>query len=155
MLANIAIVITGESSPALASWFTWRDLLHLIDLVCCCAILFPLVWHIKNLRDAAHTDGKAARNLEKLVLFRRFYILVVSYVYFTRIGASALPSPPPPSLSPKPATHAPLWRPLHRCCAPTRPRSPARPCARPSTHPHPPTHVAQSSSCCPPRCPSS
>ncbi len=56
-----------------------------VDIICCCAILFPIVWSIKHLREASHTDGKAARNLEKLTLFRQFYVMVVVYIYFTRI----------------------------------------------------------------------
>ena len=36
-------------------------------------------------QDAQHTDGKAAVSLEKLKLFRHFYVMVVCYVYFTRI----------------------------------------------------------------------
>lgn len=55
---------------------SWRDILHLVDIVCCCAILFPIVWSIKHLRDASETDGKAARVLAKLTLFRQFYIMV-------------------------------------------------------------------------------
>ena len=55
---------------------SWRDILHLVDIVCCCAILFPIVWSIKHLRDASETDGKAARVLSKLTLFRQFYIMV-------------------------------------------------------------------------------
>lgn len=62
-----------------------RDVLHLLDIICCCAILFPIVWSIKHLREAAGSDGKAARMLQKLVLFRQFYLMVVAYVYFTRI----------------------------------------------------------------------
>lgn len=85
VFANVAIIVTDEFTPAAESWFTWRDILHLVDIVCCCAILFPIVWSIKHLRDASETDGKAARVLAKLTLFRQFYIMVVSYIYFTRI----------------------------------------------------------------------
>lgn len=85
ILANIAIVILDEASPVRASWFEWRDMFHIVDIICCCAILFPIVWSIKHLREGAETDGKAAVNLEKLTLFRQFYIMVVIYIYFTRI----------------------------------------------------------------------
>ena len=36
-------------------------------------------------RPRAETDGKALRILNKLTLFRQFYIMVVCYIYFTRI----------------------------------------------------------------------
>eukprot|EP00887_Chlorella_sp_A99_P000658 scaffold5.g658.t1 len=81
VMANVAIVVLDEYTPAAESWFTWRDIMHMVDIVCCCAILFPIVWSIKQLRDGAETDGKAARVLHKLTLFRQ----VVSYIYFTRI----------------------------------------------------------------------
>ena len=51
--AEVAIVILDENTPASRSWFTWRDILHLVDIICCCAILFPIVWSIKHLREAA------------------------------------------------------------------------------------------------------
>ena len=60
-----------------------------VDIICCCAILFPIVWSIKHLREASQTDGKAARSLHKLTLFRQFYVMVVSYIYFTRIVVRA------------------------------------------------------------------
>eukprot|EP00798_Chlamydomonas_sp_ICE-L_P015863 gene15863-21990_t len=85
VFANLAIIITEEESPSDKEWFTWRDVFHLVDIICCGAILFPIVWSIKQLREASQTDGKAARNLEKLTLFRQFYVLVVVYIYFTRI----------------------------------------------------------------------
>ena len=107
--AEVAIVILDEATPASRNWITWRDILHLVDIICCCAVLFPIVWSIKHLREASEvclasaaerassrrqsghnisavqTDGKAARNLAKLQLFRQFYVMVVSYIYFTRI----------------------------------------------------------------------
>ncbi|GBG65182.1 hypothetical protein CBR_g49976 [Chara braunii] len=85
VFANIAATIVEEYTPAAKGWFTWRDIFHLIDIICCCTILLPIVWSIKHLREASRTDGKAARNMIKLSLFRQFYVMVVSYIYFTRI----------------------------------------------------------------------
>ncbi len=39
----------------------------------------------RHLQDSSQTDGKASISLEKLKLFRHFYIMVVCYIYFTRI----------------------------------------------------------------------
>lgn len=36
-------------------------------------------------RQAAEVDGKAQNSLMKLQLFRQFYVMVVIYIYFTRI----------------------------------------------------------------------
>ena len=47
--------------------------------------MFPVVWSIRHLQEAAHMDGKAAANLRKLKLFRHFYIMIVCYIYFTRV----------------------------------------------------------------------
>jgi hypothetical protein len=66
-----------------------------MDILCCFAILFPIVWSIRSLRESAFTDGKAHINLQKLVQFRSFYLSVVTYIYVTRIAlfllAASLP----------------------------------------------------------------
>ncbi|KAJ0482582.1 putative transmembrane protein GPR107/GPR108 [Helianthus annuus] len=62
----------------------------LVDVICCCAVLFPIVWSIKNLRESARTDGKAAVNLMKLTLFSLYYVVVICYIYFTRVVVYAL-----------------------------------------------------------------
>lgn len=90
VFSNIASIVLAETGPSTKDWFTWEQAFLLIDIICCCAIIFPIVWSIKNLREASKTDGKAARNLAKLTLFRQFYIVVVSYLYFTRIVVYAL-----------------------------------------------------------------
>ncbi|PPS08621.1 hypothetical protein GOBAR_AA12017 [Gossypium barbadense] len=69
VVANIAQVVIDETGPFM---------------------LFPIVWSIKNLREAAKTDGKAAVNLMKLTLFRQYYIVVICYIYFTRVVVYAL-----------------------------------------------------------------
>ncbi|CAI0408894.1 unnamed protein product [Linum tenue] len=90
VVANIAQVVIDETGPYGQDWITWKQIFLLVDVVCCCAVLFPIVWSIKNLREAARTDGKAAVNLMKLTLFRQYYIVVICYIYFTRVVVYAL-----------------------------------------------------------------
>lgn len=89
-IANVAQVVIDETSPFDQEHNTWKQVFLLVDVVCCCAVLFPIVWSIKNLREAATTDGKAAVNLMKLTLFRQYYIVVICYIYFTRVAVYAL-----------------------------------------------------------------
>ncbi|KAI6706968.1 hypothetical protein NL676_009930 [Syzygium grande] len=90
VVANIAQVVLDETGPFGPESLTWKQVFLLVDVVCCCAVLFPIVWSIKNLREAARTDGKAAVNLMKLTLFRQYYIVVICYIYFTRVVVYAL-----------------------------------------------------------------
>ncbi|KAH7571815.1 hypothetical protein ACOSQ2_014878 [Xanthoceras sorbifolium] len=90
VLENIAYVVISETGPATKDWMAWNQMFLMIDVICCCAVFFPIVWSIRSLREASKTDGKAARNLEKLTLFKQFYIVVVGYLYFTRIVVSAI-----------------------------------------------------------------
>jgi G protein-coupled receptor 107 len=85
VLANVAEIIIAESEEGDKENSTWRNIFILVDLICCGAILFPVVWSIRHLQEASSTDGKAAVNLRKLKLFRQFYIMIVCYIYFTRI----------------------------------------------------------------------
>lgn len=84
-MVNVAFVVVDEAAPGSYGGVRWRDLLHLLDIICCIMILCPIFWSIRHLRAAAGADGKAARNMARLKNFRTFYLLVVSYIYFTRI----------------------------------------------------------------------
>ncbi|KAE8655182.1 Endoglucanase 1 [Hibiscus syriacus] len=90
VVANVAQIVIDETGPFGHDWMVWKQVFLLVDVVCCCAVLFPIVWSIKNLRQAAKTDGKAAVNLMKLTLFRQYYIVVICYIYFTRVVVYAL-----------------------------------------------------------------
>ncbi|KAK3860033.1 hypothetical protein Pcinc_033883 [Petrolisthes cinctipes] len=85
IVANVATIIVEETEEASQEHAVWVQLLFLIDFLCCGAILLPVVWSIRHLQEASQTDGKAAVNLRKLKLFRHFYIMIVCYIYFTRI----------------------------------------------------------------------
>ncbi|KAL0409202.1 UNVERIFIED_CONTAM: protein CANDIDATE G-PROTEIN COUPLED RECEPTOR 7 [Sesamum radiatum] len=67
VVANIAQVVIDETGPFRHEWVTWKQVFLLVDVICCCAVLFPIVWSIKNLREAARTDGKAAVNLMNII----------------------------------------------------------------------------------------
>ncbi|KAL9673124.1 hypothetical protein QQ045_029377 [Rhodiola kirilowii] len=90
VVANVAAIVVGETGPFIKDWVTWNQILLLVDIICCCGILFPIVWSIRSLKETSKTDGKAARNLAKLTLFRQFYTVVIAYLYFTRIIVFAL-----------------------------------------------------------------
>jgi G protein-coupled receptor 107 len=44
VLANVAYIITEESEAGQAAHMTWNEVFILVDLLCCGAILFPVVW---------------------------------------------------------------------------------------------------------------
>ncbi|XP_061169779.1 protein GPR107-like [Saccostrea echinata] len=84
ILDNIAYIIIEESEEGQSEYAIWQEIFILVDLLCCGAILFPVVWSMRHLRQSTRTDGKAALSLQKLALFRHFYIMIVCYIYFTR-----------------------------------------------------------------------
>ncbi|KAM6940216.1 protein GPR108 [Xenentodon cancila] len=90
VLANVAYIIIESTEEGSSEYYLWKEILFLVDLICCGAILFPVVWSIRHLQEASSTDGKAAMNLEKLKLFRHYYVMIVCYIYFTRIIAILL-----------------------------------------------------------------
>ncbi|KAG7342172.1 seven transmembrane receptor [Nitzschia inconspicua] len=143
VINNIAIVVLTQETEGEHSFDRWTAILHLVDILCCCAVLIPIVWQVnqleKNMEQDQHTDdddeetriffdeddefddehipedefengtstngnangtlfhpGKKpaakvsrgppdARLASKLKLFRSFYILVIAYIYITRI----------------------------------------------------------------------
>ncbi|XP_072570804.1 protein GPR107 isoform X2 [Paramormyrops kingsleyae] len=86
VLANVAYIIIESTEEGTTEYGLWKEILFLVDLLCCGAILFPVVWSIRHLQEASATDGKAV-NLNQLKLFRHYYVMIVCYIYFTRIIA--------------------------------------------------------------------
>ncbi|KAI3964353.1 hypothetical protein MKX01_024970 [Papaver californicum] len=60
--ANLASVVIGETSPFIKDWVTWNQV-------------------FLSLKETSKMDGKAAKNLAKLALFRQFYIVVIGYLF--------------------------------------------------------------------------
>jgi len=89
-LANIALIFLNVETEGERFYKDWSTILHLFDILCCCAVLVPIVWQINALEKDAEAEGNesgdAAHVLAKVQLFRSFYLLVVGYIYFTRVA---------------------------------------------------------------------
>lgn len=90
VLANVAYIVLESTEESGANYQTWQEIAIFVDLVCCGAIMFPIVWSIRHLSVASTTDGKGVVALKKLRLFRRFYTWTIAYIYLTRIGGLLL-----------------------------------------------------------------
>lgn len=108
VLDNIALVVLAHETEGETKYDDWSAALHLVDILCCCAVLVPIVWQVSALEskleggtneDSNIEDGREvvdappvelseddARTLSKLKLFRSFYVMVVAYIYTTRIA---------------------------------------------------------------------
>ncbi|XP_053229141.1 protein GPR107 isoform X2 [Podarcis raffonei] len=58
VLANVAYIIIESTEEGTTEYGLWKEILFLVDLLCCGAILFPVVWSIRHLQEASATDGK-------------------------------------------------------------------------------------------------
>ena len=120
VINNIALIVLARETEGESTFQGWTAVLHLVDIICCCAVLVPIVWQVNQLEksvtvdDPEHPDyngedelangdttnnnnmtakdsgnmedlAEKGRILEKLKLFRGFYMLVVAYIYSTRI----------------------------------------------------------------------
>ncbi|CAK9140518.1 unnamed protein product [Ilex paraguariensis] len=87
VLGNVASIVIGETGPFREDWVTWNQVFFLVDIVCICTIIFSIR---SSLREASKMDGKASRNLGKLYVFKKFFIVVIGYLFYTRIVVFAV-----------------------------------------------------------------
>ena len=116
----VLVLVTNETEGE-RLYENWRAILHLIDILCCCAVLVPIIWQVNSLEKSVEAqniteeeeevfvnefeddvksddDNRATRSrfspsfsedqqraIVKLKLFRSFYLMVVAYIYLTRI----------------------------------------------------------------------
>jgi len=86
--ANIALSVIEEESEGAESWFNLRMSLRILDIVCCCIVLLPLVMWTPT--GSATDDSQ--RQITRLQRFRLYYVVVVVYLYATRVLSPLLES---------------------------------------------------------------
>lgn len=94
---NIVIAVLSQETAGESSYAKLTGILHLVDIICCCMILVPIVWQVNELEKSVDADedlsereadlesGDKGQILSKLKLFRTFYLVVIAYIYSTRI----------------------------------------------------------------------
>lgn len=98
---NIAMAMLSQENVGEKYYGLWSAVMHMVDVICCCIIIVPIVWQVNaledriekttELNDYGSIDGSITSSVERrdllkrLRMFRTFYILVIGYVYSTRI----------------------------------------------------------------------
>ena len=63
---NIAIVFLTQETEGELSFDRWTAILHLVDILCCCAVLMPVVWQVnqleKNMEQNQHKGNEDAQD---------------------------------------------------------------------------------------------
>lgn len=44
VLANVAYIVIESREEGASDYGLWKEILFMVDLICCGAILFPVVW---------------------------------------------------------------------------------------------------------------
>jgi len=90
-LLSLCSVIVHELSPAALGWERLKDIVVVLDLLGWCLILIPIGWSIRTIHQQIEGEKQreelaaAARNLSRLKAFRSFYLLVLCFIYVSRI----------------------------------------------------------------------
>ncbi|KAL4352739.1 hypothetical protein GQ457_06G038250 [Hibiscus cannabinus] len=85
VVAHFALVFIEETHLPIPSKPAWKIVASVLQLICYCTVSLRMFCSIRNLRQAAPTDEKAAAKLMKLTAFILYYVTVICYIYCTRI----------------------------------------------------------------------
>eukprot|EP01013_Petalomonas_cantuscygni_P007474 TRINITY_DN1941_c0_g1_i1.p1 TRINITY_DN1941_c0_g1~~TRINITY_DN1941_c0_g1_i1.p1 ORF type:complete len:817 (-),score=181.29 TRINITY_DN1941_c0_g1_i1:1811-4261(-) len=85
VLINISFAIYDASYKDSRKGAEWRWALQVLEVLGCVAVLLPIFWAGRSMATAAAADGKAAQTLRHLYLFRFFYLVLLVWLYMTRI----------------------------------------------------------------------
>lgn len=95
VLDNIAIIALTQETIGERLYNDWSVVLHLADIISCGAIVIPIIWQLRSIEDSLESMRQnyncgdidiSVQDLEgRLSLFRSFYVIIVMYIYFTRV----------------------------------------------------------------------
>jgi uncharacterized membrane protein len=63
ILSNTAVIVVEEESPGDKTWFAWRDVFRIVDMVSWVAILLPILGSMKHLEEMSKSDEKGKQSI--------------------------------------------------------------------------------------------
>uniref|UniRef100_A0A3B5LTT9 GOST seven transmembrane domain-containing protein n=1 Tax=Xiphophorus couchianus TaxID=32473 RepID=A0A3B5LTT9_9TELE len=75
VLANVAYIIIESTEEGSSEYYLWKEILFLVDLICCGAILFPVVWSVGG------RQGVMALTAVGKKLFLSLFVVVRIFLY--------------------------------------------------------------------------
>eukprot|EP01064_Diplonema_japonicum_P037154 TRINITY_DN8634_c3_g1_i1.p1 TRINITY_DN8634_c3_g1~~TRINITY_DN8634_c3_g1_i1.p1 ORF type:complete len:509 (+),score=106.55 TRINITY_DN8634_c3_g1_i1:57-1583(+) len=85
LFINILWIVVDHLRDGDSEWDKWQNFLSVLDMACCLIVMVPILWSVKQIRNAQSSDGKVARNLARMKQFRTLYLAIVIYIYFKTI----------------------------------------------------------------------
>lgn len=82
---NIAFAFEDDALEGSRLALEWRTALRVLEILGCIAVVLPMFWAARALTTAASADGKAAQTVRHLYLFRFFYVVLLVWLYVTRV----------------------------------------------------------------------
>uniref|UniRef100_A0A3Q1FVY6 G protein-coupled receptor 108 n=1 Tax=Acanthochromis polyacanthus TaxID=80966 RepID=A0A3Q1FVY6_9TELE len=92
VLANVAYIIIESTEEGSSEYYLWKEILFLVDLICCGAILFPVVWSVCAYDLSKLYQLKLLQVSFVLTIKLAFYLPLLLYLS-TRMNKLIKPSP--------------------------------------------------------------
>ena len=77
VLDNISTVVIDETGPYAKDWLAWNQVFLLVYMICCCAVLFPIVLFLQRCLDQLNLCEGDAQNMQ---LKLKLLSIVVKYM---------------------------------------------------------------------------
>jgi G protein-coupled receptor 107 len=95
LTSNISLIIIDQMAEGASTWLYWKSIMLWIDVISCFLVLPVIAWSIRNLKNSK--DEKSVATSVRLNQFQQFYLIVIAYLYFSRVVVQFIRDGLPPS----------------------------------------------------------
>eukprot|EP01080_Neovahlkampfia_damariscottae_P002848 gene2848-4691_t len=96
LISNLSVILIDQIAEGASNWLYYKSILLWIDVICCFLVLPVIAWSIRNLKNSK--DEKSVSVAVRLNQFQQFYLIVIAYLYFTRVAIQFIRDSLPPNI---------------------------------------------------------